>query len=183
MRSIRANANSGSVSHVSKAVSHSLGPREPNSAVNAANSSTNVATGRSGASSGSIAPCSRDMMPETPRSNSAVRVVLAATERPSAHIARDGAAESTSPIPDMSRVAIVGSPSALEQLRRAGTAGRRRRTRRRGAFRTTTRTVRSVRRWSSRATPGRLLSPGRAARRGTPRSHARHDRVRESRSV
>ena len=94
MRSMAASAMSGSVSHVGQLISHSLGPREPNSYRNCSKASLNAAASLPDASA--AAPNRADR-PTGPSSNSAVNSLDAATWRPSRHIASDGAADATSP--------------------------------------------------------------------------------------
>ena len=81
MRSIATSASAGFVSHDGDRVSHSLGPRLPNSNTNSSKALANSA--ESGSS------------------------------RDSAHMAWLGAAESTSPIPEMIGMIRSGRPTAV----------------------------------------------------------------------
>ncbi len=94
IRSIAASASSGRNSHGSEPRSHSFGPREPKSAMNFSYAATQSAAAGTSAS--------RSSRPSTPASNAASTSGVAVAWRASAHIAVDGAAESTVPIPPSS---------------------------------------------------------------------------------
>ena len=84
MRSMAASASSGFVSQVSMRISHSFGPRAPNSAMSASHSVSNAAAD---ASPASAAAWMRSSTPGTPASKAAVSDSEPRIRRPSRHIA------------------------------------------------------------------------------------------------
>ena len=107
MRSMADNASSGRVSHDGDRASHSFGPRLPNSWRKASNSFLNATA--------SAEPLVDSLASTSCTSPSKIDVNSgdALTLRPIAHIAMLGAAESTSPMPEMMVIIRSGRPTAF----------------------------------------------------------------------
>ena len=122
MRSMADSASAGRVSHVGRAVSHSFGPREPNSYRNVVRTPIGTPTIVVGATPASRSAQARHARRRT-RQSAPPRP---RTERDSVHMAIDGAAESTSPTPEMSGVSSSGRPMAAVTAARIADGHRRR---------------------------------------------------------
>ena len=114
IRSMRVRARAGSVSQVSKAVSHSFGPRAPKVSMKELNDVQSSAVGLCGWSL--AARSRRSARPSTPWSKVALRSGSSLILRLSCQMACDGAAESTSPSPARSLATRRGSFSRFSQM-------------------------------------------------------------------
>ena len=108
MRSTATSAISGRVPQVGVWMSHSFGPRVPNRT----RSSSTAASTCAAAGLDSASAVIRSSTPSTPTSKAAVNPASARTMRLSCHIATEGAAESTSPMPARSGSRASGRPSS-----------------------------------------------------------------------